>query len=153
MKVGFWKSNVSIMLKGQSIFFFICCILCLKDGVNFSFATSTNTPSSVFPAGTYTLPRALVRGITSKVSPLPTVSYQVSFRPWAAASANVITTQVMLCASFPAFSTTINSKQNPHHVLSSCPSFSGPTPEADFSQATEEVKSSDSLTSLPQPFK
>lgn len=74
MMVGFWKSNVSIMLKGQNILFFIYCILCLKDGVNFSFATSTNILSSVFPTVTYVLPRAFVRGITSKASPLPTVS-------------------------------------------------------------------------------
>lgn len=92
MMVGFF----SIMLKGQSIHFFIYCILCPKDGANFSFAAFTNSPlQCVQQSCTHCQGHSL--GVMPSL--LATVSHQISFRPWAAASANVII-PAMLCASF-----------------------------------------------------
>lgn len=150
MMVGFWKKQCKYHAEWTEHPFFHLLYHMPEEWGEFLFCNPRkHTLFSVFSSYICTAKGIDIWGITSKSSPLAIVSHQIFFRPWAAATAS----QVMLWASFPAFSTTINSKQKPHQILSSCPSFSGPTPEVDFSQATEEVMSSDSLTSLPQPFK
>lgn len=143
---GWILERQCIILKGQSICFLINCIPCLKDGVIFSFAASKKTPSSVCPAVTCRVPRALIGDIASKASPLATVSHQISFRPWAAASANHQAGHALWQLSCFLNNHKQQLKTSPDSSL--CPCCYGLIPEPDFSHATEEVKSSDSLSPL-----